>query len=359
MTAPPDTDELTAQLEAMLRQRQPVDEPTSADVAESPAQSAVERLRAHLVTTEGLDDIPDPEPLIEGIIDRDGLVWLVGKPGHGKSFVALDMAGCIATGQSWQGHPTTGGTVLYVAAEGVRGTKPRVRAWESAMGTPMTGVAWLTVAPQAADGVDWGALIEIAAPRRDALIVLDTQARVTVGIEENSNTEMGRFVHRVEQLRAATGATVMIVHHIGRQGETGRGATTLDGAMNTIIRVDKDADTVKITCQKQKDGPEFGDILLRVVPTGDSATLMPSDGRSASLASLLPTARQWWGAYAGDWISISRLAEAIGGSPSTASRHALGLCQANLAEREGRGAARSDGTPQRWEYRLLGEPPAG
>jgi hypothetical protein len=267
-------------------ERQTVQEMAEADPADP---SHLDRLRAALVDTEGLDDIPDPEPLIgQDILFRDCLVWMVGKPGSMKSFTALDMGGCVGTGETWQGYPVSQGPVLFLVAEGVRGTKKRVRAWEKSMGRRMTGVYFLPVAVQSKHAAQWTALVELVAELQPVLIILDTQARVTVGAEENSNTEMGEFVHQAERLRAASGACVLIVHHIGRNGDTGRGATTLDGALSTIIKVGKDDDRVTLECQKNKDGAEWDPIDLRAVPTGDSLVLVVSDGLTTKPADIAP-----------------------------------------------------------------------
>jgi hypothetical protein len=94
--------------------------------------------------------------------------------------------------------------VLYLVAEGVRGTKKRVRAWEKSMGREMTGVLFLPIAVQSKNGAQWDAFVELVRELKPALIVIDTQARVTVGVEENSNTEMGEFVDRAERLRMAS-----------------------------------------------------------------------------------------------------------------------------------------------------------
>lgn len=245
-----------------------------------PTQGHLDKLNAALVDTHGLDGIPDPEPLIgDDILFRDSLVWMVGKPGCMKSFTALDMAGCIATGEKWQGFAVTQGPVLYLVAEGVRGTKKRVRAWEQSMGHVMEGVTFLPVAVQSKVEGQWSALVELVREMKPILVILDTQARVTVGVEENSNTAMGEFVEQLERLREASGATVMVVHHIGRNGETGRGATVLDGSMSTIVKVTRDDDRVTLECHhKNKDGAEWDPIHLRAVPMGESVILMIDDG---------------------------------------------------------------------------------
>ena len=316
------------------------------------APSALDRLRAALVDTTGLEDIPEPEPLIEGIIYRDSLVWLIGQPGNGKSFVSLDMAGSVGTGLTWHDWPVTQGPVLYLVAEGVTGVKARVRAWESAAGTKMTGVYFLPVAVQATSDGDWRALVELATELRPAFIVIDTQARVTVGMEENAARDMGLFVHRAEQLRFPTKACVMIVHHQGRNGDHMRGSTALEGAATTIIKVTKDDDILTLSCSKQKDAPAFEDFRLRMVPTGSSVSLMLDAGRqhgasSGPSAAAVKMARSWWEHHANNWVGTSALIDVIA-PKSTFYRH--------VRELERGGLVQVDHSGRYPRYRLVSEP---
>ena len=284
------------------------------DQADQP--NHLEKLKAALVDSAGLDDIPDPEPIIgDDILFRDTLAWMVGKPGCGKSFSALDMAGCIATGEPWQTYRVEQGRVLYLVAEGVRGVKQRVRAWEQSMGRTMAGVDFLPIAVQSTNRAMWDAFVELARENQYALIVIDTQSRVTVGVEENSNTEMGEFVHQAERLRAASAACVLIVHHIGRNGDTGRGATVLDGALSTIIKVTKDEDRIKLECTKNKDAAEWDDINLRTVPTGESVVLMLDDGFAPKAQTVSHAALKmgvtWWEHHADNWVTASALVDIV------------------------------------------------
>lgn len=311
-------------------------------------------LRAALVDAAGLDDIPDPEPLIgEDILFLDSLVWMVGKPGCMKSFTALDMAGCIGSGEMWQGYRVHQGGVLYLVAEGVRGTKKRVRAWEKAMGHTMDGVTFLPIAVQSRNGAQWAAFVELAAELSPALVIVDTQARVTVGVEENSNTEMGEFVHRLEQLRRASGACVVVVHHIGRNGDTGRGATTVDGAVSTIVKVTKDDDRVILECTKNKDGVEWDDIVLRAVPMGESVVLMPDDGtrRARNDVAGRKWVAEWWRVHEREPISISVLVKSGVCTETTFHRSKRDLLSSGLVVKEGNGNA--------VRYRLTASPTAG
>jgi hypothetical protein len=77
-----------------------------------------------MLSLEDIERLPDPEPLIDGLIDHGTVTKLVGESSKGKSFVAIDWSLCIATGRPWQGHGVRQGRVLYIAAEGAFGPGP-------------------------------------------------------------------------------------------------------------------------------------------------------------------------------------------------------------------------------------------
>lgn len=321
------------------------------DAESGVARPMLDQLRAALLDTDGLDEIPEPSPLVTGILFRNSLAWLYGKPGHGKSFVALDIAGCVGSGETWQGNPTAAGTVLYLVAEGGSGVRWRVRAWEQAMGLRMANVLFLPVAVQANGGAGWPALCELAAELKAVLVVLDTQARVTVGREENSSRDMGEFVDLAERLRIATGAAVLIVHHQGRGGEHLRGSTAMEGAATTLIRVEKDADEVVIRCDKQKDGPEFEPFKLRLIPTGSSAILSLTDG-SSNVHSGSPAVQRmlaaWWNSHETDAVSVTTLVDSQCCTKATFHRAKKDLLRAGIIAEQGTGQTR--------RYRLTAPP---
>ncbi|MCW2899234.1 MAG: hypothetical protein JWO67_1499 [Streptosporangiaceae bacterium] len=247
-------------------------------------EQRVSQLRAALLGAADLDSIPDPVPLIDGMLFLDSLAWIYGKPGCAKTFAALSFAGHISTGTAWCSRPTHGGRVLYLVAEGVSGIKKRVRAWETDTGLSMVDVDFLPVAVQLLNAIDRGALVAIVAELRPALVVIDTQARVTVGMEENSNGEMGVLIDAAEKLREASGACVLIVHHAGKDGKL-RGASAIEGAATTIIRAERDGSRVTLHSDKEKDVVDFPDVHLEMIPVADSVVLHLSavGGRPVSL----------------------------------------------------------------------------
>lgn len=324
-----------------------------ADEDKAKKPTLVDYLRGHLLTSDTLDTVPEPVPLIGSeILFIDTLNWLIGKPGHGKSFVALDLAGCVATGIRWHGHHVQQGRVLYIAAEGVRGVKQRVRAWEHKHGTKMAGVDFLPFPVQSTNGGHWDALVGLAAEVGYTMIVVDTQARVTVGVEENSNKEMGTFVHQAERLRTASGACTLLVHHTGAGSERGRGATTLDGALTTIMLCEKDGGLIKLKCQKNKDAPEWDPFEFQLISQPQSAVLVATANIGTDLVRTigqesLRSAIRMYAAYGTEFQGTTSIMEATETSSSTLGRHRQELIRY--------GYMVSDGG-RRPRYRLTGDP---
>jgi hypothetical protein len=250
---------------------------------------ALTGMRARALDVNDLYTLPGPEPLIEGYLWRDSLAWIIGQSGRGKTFVMLDMALCIATGLAWHGHAVKTGRVLYLLAEGSWGADARVRAWAAAHnGGQLPARGALTIYPdavQAGNLAQWTELVEWVAEDRFDLVVLDTQARMTVGMEENSATDMGIWVERAEWLRRAGGGCVSVVHHQGHAAGHGRGSSALPGAATTELSVSREGDRVIITTTKQKDAPELDPLTLRAVETAWSR-LTPSGVLVAGTPSL-------------------------------------------------------------------------
>ncbi|WP_327169205.1 bifunctional DNA primase/polymerase [Streptomyces subrutilus] len=239
-------------------------------------EKCVAAMASELLDTDGLDKITPLEPLLGDLLHRNTLARAIGPSGTFKSFVLLDMCGHIGTGLRWHGQYVRQGLVVYLVAEGAEGMRKRVRVWEQHYGVRMDNVRFLPRPVQAMDP-EWEVLTEVMRRLAPVLIVVDTQARITVGIEENSNTEMGRVVARLDRLREVTGACVTLVHHTGHQGEHGRGASAVKGALHSELVISRKGDrlnnfvlTIKSGKQKDEeegDGQQFG--LRRVSLDGE------------------------------------------------------------------------------------------
>jgi len=259
-----------------------------------------DRIRSKLLDCDGLDDLAPPSPLIDGVMFRDSLAVIYGKPGAKKSFVAIDLALCVGTGTWWHGRRVEAGPVLYVMAEGASGIGKRKRAWAAHNNVTARGVTWLPMAVSLLDG-DWSEALTIVATELGAvLIVIDTLSRSMPGGDENAARDMTRVIDHADRLRERTGATVALIHHVPRDGSTPRGHSSLEGAVSTKVEVVADGAVVTLKNAKQKDAPEFADVRLtfrlvldsgvmsgQSVARGD-ATLDDSDAESSHrVASLL------------------------------------------------------------------------
>lgn len=224
-------------------------------------------LADRLLTPLQIRELPHPVPLVNGLLDMDSLAWMIAAPSSYKSFVALDLAASVGAGRGWFGRSVRQGTAVYMCAEGSSGIALRVRAHEKHYGEMRDVLVLpLPVQVKAHEGRMWDAWVELCASLAPALIVIDTQARVTVGMNENDNSEMGVFVDAAERLRSATGACVLIVHHTGRDGANARGASALDAAQGTEIKLTRTRDLrVRLELDKQKDAADTASMELEML----------------------------------------------------------------------------------------------
>ncbi|NNN34384.1 AAA family ATPase [Streptomyces sp. S3(2020)] len=254
-------------------------------------EARVNAMLGELLDSEGLEKIPPLEPLVGDLLALNTLARFVGPSGTFKSFILLDMCGHVGTGRRWHGQYVRQGTVVYLVAEGEQGVRKRVRAWEQHHGVHMANVLFLP-RPVQAMSPEWDVLIEVMARVRPALIGIDTQARVTQGVEENSAKEMGQVVDRMDKLRTATGACVAVVHHTGHVGEHGRGSSAVKAALQSEVKISRKGDRLSntvltIKSGKQKDEDQDDDLLFQLTKVSLDGEYKP-DGRPVT--SLVLTA---------------------------------------------------------------------
>lgn len=215
--------------------------------------------------------------LVSEILPRGGACEMHGPPGVGKSFIALDLAMSVATGRPFLGHAVERASVIYVAAEGSSGLPNRVGAWKRRHG--YHGRQGVRFIPEPVGLLDAANVSRFLAAMRTAadqpgLIVFDTLARCMVGGEENSAKDMGLVIDNVARIQKATGASVLLIHHTRKDGESERGSTALRGAMDAMFAVRGEEGGLTLHCDKQKDAPEIDPIRLRLSPEGESCVLV-------------------------------------------------------------------------------------
>lgn len=208
--------------------------------------------------------------VIKGVLDHGGTSMLFGPSNTGKSFLALDMAHHVAKGLPWFGRKVRKGRVLYVAAEGGAAFNNRVAALEApefwVLNTPFT------LAGQGNQAGALSAAIQHLTATGGApfdLIVFDTLSRVMGHLHENAAPAIAELIGRVDQLRRATGAHVMLIHRTGKEVSKGaRGHSALRAAIDTEIHLTRDDDVDETTAEltKQRDGVKGGKFRFHLNP---------------------------------------------------------------------------------------------
>jgi len=267
-------------------------------------------------------------PPLQAVVDERlfsrTLVTLYGPPGIGKSFVAQDLAYCVASGLPWlDASVTRSGPVVYVAAEGDAGLTLRVRAWKTFHDLPLDQPTGVWTAPQAVnliDAAEIGRLVDAIGALTPQMVVFDTLARCLIGGDENSSKDVGILVNNCDRIRTDLDTVVLLIHHSQKNGPAERGSSALRGACDTMLELSSVNDLLTLSCDKQKDGAmPFRplSLALHVVPGTDSCVArLASNGEQSkrltagerrALAALRDSFMSE-GATSTDWLNTAQVA---------------------------------------------------
>lgn len=202
--------------------------------------------------------------IVDDYIETDSLAQVFGDPGGGKSFVAIDIACCIATGTKWHGHEVKQGAVFYIAGEGHNGLARRFRGWTLGNQVSLNGAplykshraAQLYDATEAAVVAESIKQLASEAGVNPSMVIIDTLAR-NMGGDENSTEDMNAFIQHLDlYLRQPYKCCVLVVHHSGAMDkDRSRGSTALRGALDAEYKcqLDQGSKTITFEAKKMKD----------------------------------------------------------------------------------------------------------
>jgi hypothetical protein len=245
---------------------------------------------------EPFDDIRarESKDLIKGLLPSDGIGFIAGPSGSGKSFLALDWCLTLANGGQILGHRTNKCGVIYVASEAPNGIKRRVEAWRQDTGT--LGIPFSLI-PQAIDlgdenqvralvkqlKVEAGRFLEMGLCLR--LIVIDTLAASIPSMDENSAADMSGIISNLALIGRELTSFVLVIAHTGKDESRGlRGWSGLFAGADLVIMLTREnrgggaeariGEVVKF--KEGVDGERFAftlrPVVLRVDEDGDDVT---------------------------------------------------------------------------------------
>ena len=243
--------------------------------------STIESARAWLVNDVDILTTAQIDMLFEHRLPRRGFGALVGPPGAGKTFMAIDIAGCVASGLPWLGARVLASSpVIMVQAEASAGSGARILAWKQAHNLPLTESIglWTWRGPvNLLDDKNVRLFVEAVRPKHPGLIVLDTWARCLPGGDENSAKDTGVAIGNVDFISRELDAFVLALHHVNAAGERERGSTALRGAVDSLLMLSPSDDVIRFSCEKQRELEAFAAMSLRLVPQGPSCVLRFAD----------------------------------------------------------------------------------
>lgn len=231
---------------------------------EAPATGTFELLNVRQIKT-----LPDPNWLVKGLVTDNGLGFIFGPPGCGKSFIAIGMALSVACGlPDWWGRPIErSGPVVYISSEGQSDLKFRIAAWEAKTGQKADDAPFFLIR----QAINFMAesdvqtlirtirLVADQAGELPALVFVDTVSRVLPGADENLQKDMTLFVAACDAVRAEFSATVVGVHHTSRAGNM-RGSTVFDGAGDFLAQIER---------EEREDGERIGVLTARKIKAAE------------------------------------------------------------------------------------------
>ena len=259
----------------------------------------------HVLSYDEMVAMPEPEWLIEGVIQEATAGLLFGKSNAFKSFLGIDLMCSVATGTPWHGIEVKGPLpVLYVATEGARGVgKLRIPGWMDEHEIAPELRRNVTLYPQEIaldDDEAVAALLKTCAyikARRTlaeggkvanpddptgavALVVIDIFGS-SMGGPETSDETARAWVRNVNRIMREIGCAVFVIAHSGWADETrARMHTHFWGSFDSRMKADGDRDklTTVLTIDRHKDADSTGEWGFRMekvaTPTGGT-TLVP------------------------------------------------------------------------------------
>ncbi len=172
---------------------------------------------------------------------------MFGSYGSGKSLVAFEMGFCVAANIEWYNNKVLQGSVVIIAGEGHSGISQRFAALSIKYGIDCPDNIHLSEIPTDFTNPEMAKEVhdEVNARCADAtLVIIDTLNRNFGSGDENSTSDMTKFVNNIDKLFRHTNKTVLIIHHTAKNNhDNSRGSSVLPSACEGEFIVKKVGET--------------------------------------------------------------------------------------------------------------------
>lgn len=225
------------------------------------------------------------------VLPQSGAAFLVGPPGAGKTFVALELARCLATGKKFfevEPDDKGGAVFLFGGTEG-SGLEERMAALGEEERLPISatrvhGLGQGDTLAQMRDEIRRKAeqMQEVhGVPLR--LVVIETLSASGLLEDENSNSEAAAAMSALAQVGRDLGVLMLVTHHPPKNGSGERGAGAIRGSADYVLEIQREGSSSirELAMTKARNAPEriLGSFSLVPVVLG-------KDSRGREVSSL-------------------------------------------------------------------------
>lgn len=239
---------------------------------------------------------------IDGLIEARTYGNIFGDSNVGKSFMAVDMACCLASGIDWRGRKVDQGRVLYISGEGHTGIARRIHGWlqynrPDRWDFPLS-VSERNLALTTEEGLQ-ELYEEVAFHHANGeqikYLFLDTLSRVFTGVEQNDQMGMQRIVEILDKMRRDIGCTTFVIHHSAKdKSNDSKGAMDFNAALDWVFGLREiKGGKVEFWCRKMRDGKRVDPMQFRLIdqqiPVLETGEVL-SPGTKPQAAKVMQTA---------------------------------------------------------------------
>ncbi len=209
-----------------------------------------------------LSDRPAIKYVVEKLIAESSVnVWF-GQWGAKKTWAAIDLAVCVASGKQWLGMATKPCNVLIVDEESgdtrlANRIKDVMRGELGQLANASVPIKSVSLAQfnllKSSDDADL--LARLVLELNAKLVIIDALADVMLGGDENAVKDTQPVFANLRFIAELTGAAFIVIHHANKLGGY-RGSTAIAGAIDTLLSVESKQDNSLITfkTEKMRDG---------------------------------------------------------------------------------------------------------
>lgn len=191
-------------------------------------------------------DFPLPNIIVQHMLYQ-GLAIIAGPPKIGKSWISVDLATCIATGQPFLGHETEQGDCLYLALEdSYNRLKLRINKILNNQKAP-DNLYLSTISSNLEDGLLDELTNFISLHPSTKLIIIDTLQKVRGSMKYNQSAYEYDYkeIAKLKQFADKYGICILLIHHLRKAKDTEdvfnriSGTNGIAGAADTMIVLSK------------------------------------------------------------------------------------------------------------------------